>query len=103
MAYKQHKNATIRMSINIFGNDVFLNLHDDHQHLIGHSPLGILTNLETTYMTGTQKCDDITAMDAKMRLPFLMDMMIETYFKNMTSYQYILASIGNCLDDAKMI
>ena len=59
--------------------------------------------LKTTYVTDTQKHDDITAMDAKMHLPFLMDMMIETYFKNMTSCQYTLVLLGNLLDNAEMI
>ena len=66
---------------------MFLNLQDGHQHLVGYSLLELLAYLKTTYVTDTQKRDDITAMDAKMRLPFLMDMMIET----------------NLLDNAEMI
>ena len=78
MAYKQHKDTSVRMIIYIFGNDVFLNLQDVHQHLIGHSPLEFLVYLKTTYITDTQKRDDTTAMNAKSCLHFLMDMMIES-------------------------
>ena len=42
-------------------------------------------------------------MDAKMRQPFQMKMMIANYFKNMSTYQYTLALLGNLLDNAKMI
>ena len=45
-SYKRHKDATVRMIIYIFGNDVFLNLQDVHQHLVGHSPLELLAHLE---------------------------------------------------------
>ena len=84
-AYKQHKDASVRMIIHIFGNYVFLNLQDVHQHLVGYSPLELLAYLKTTYVTDTQKRDDITAIDTKIRPTFLMDMMIETYFNNLTS------------------
>ena len=42
-------------------------------------------------------------MDAKMRQPFLIDMMIETYSKNITSDKFTLSSLGNLIDDSKMI
>ena len=41
-SYKRHKDATVRMIIYTFGNDVFLNLQDIHQHLVGHTPLQLL-------------------------------------------------------------
>ena len=49
VVYKQHKDAVVRMIIYIFGGTVYL---------------------ETTYNTDTQKRDDITVIDAKMREPF---------------------------------
>ena len=33
-SYKRHKDATVRMIVYIFGDDVFLNLKDIHQHLV---------------------------------------------------------------------
>ena len=45
-SYKRHKDATVRMIIYIFGNDVFLNLRDVHQHLVGHTPQQLLAHLE---------------------------------------------------------
>ena len=73
------------MVIHIFGEDLFLSLHDSHGH------------------TNTQKRDDITLMDAQMRCPYSMDMMIEKYFKSMTTSQYTLASLSNLLADEEII
>ena len=91
------------MIIYIFGDAVFLNLQDVHQHLVGHTPLELLAHLEDRYVTDIQKRDDITAMDAKMRLPFTMNMMMETYFKNMLMCQFTLASLGQPVPGTKMI
>ena len=41
-AYKRHKDAVVQIIIDIFGDALFLNLHDLHQHLVGHSPLELL-------------------------------------------------------------
>ena len=91
------------MILYIFGEDVFLNLVDAHQHLVGHTPLELLAYLEDTYITNLQKRDDITLMDAQMRLPYSMDMMMEQYFKNMGTCQFTLASLGNAITDGEMI
>ena len=45
-SYKRHKDATVRMIIFIFGNEVFLNCQDVHQHLVGHTPLQLLAHLK---------------------------------------------------------
>ena len=89
--------------IHIFGEVIFLNLQNVHQNLVGHTPLELLEYLETTYVTDTQKRDDITAMDAKMRQPFSMDMMIKSYLMDMTSAWFTLASLCTTIDDAEMI
>ena len=102
-SYKWYKDATVRMIIYIFGNDVFLNLQDVHQHLVGQSPLELLAHLEDRYVTNIQKRDDITAMDAKMRLPNTMNMMMETYFKTMMMCQFTLSSLGRAVPDDEMI
>ena len=52
-AYKRHMDATVRMIIHIFGDNVFLNLQDVHQHLVGHSSLELLEHLEDTSVTDT--------------------------------------------------
>ena len=102
-SYKRHKDAIVRMIIYIFGNDVFLNLQDVHQHLVGHTPLQLLAHLEDRYVTDIQRRDDITAMDAKMRLPYTMVMMIETYFKTMLMCQFTLASLQRPVGGDEMI
>ena len=48
VAYKQHKDVSVQMIIHIFGDAVFLNLHDVHHHLVGHSQLELLVYLKTT-------------------------------------------------------
>ena len=48
VAYKRHKDAVVRMIVYIFGDNVFLNLQDIHQHLVGHSPLELLEYLKDT-------------------------------------------------------
>ena len=73
------------MHIHIFCEDVFLSLHDAHGHIVGHTPLELIAYLTDTYVTNTQKRDDITLMDAQMRRPYSIDMMIEKYFKSMTT------------------
>ena len=102
-SYKRHKDATVRMIIYIFGNDVFLNLQDVHQHLVGHTPLQLLAHLEDRYVTDIQRRDDITAMDAKMRLTYTMVMMMGTYFKTMMMCQFTLASLQQPVSGAEMI
>ena len=102
-AYKQHLDATVQMILYIFGEDVFLNLVDAHQHLMDHTPLELLAYLEDTYVTDLQKQEDITLMDAQMRLPYSMDMMMEQYFKNMGTCQFTLASLGNAIREGEMI
>ena len=102
-SYKRHKDATVRMIIYIFGNDVFLNLQDVHQHLVGHTPLQLLAHLEDRYVTNIQRRDDITAMDAKMRLRYTMVMMMETYFKTMLMCQFTLASLQRPVGGDEMI
>ena len=102
-AYKRHKDATVRMIIHIFGEVVFLNLQDIHQNLVDHTPLEFLAYLKRTYVTDTQKRDDITAMDIKMRQPISMDMTIESFSMDMTPAQFILASHNTIIGDAKMI
>ena len=54
-------------------------------------------------MTAKQKRDDITAMDLKLRQPFLMDQMIEGFFMGMTSSRFTLASLNITIDNAEMI
>ena len=44
---------------------------------MGHTPLQLFAYLEDTYVTDTQKQDDTTLIDAQMRLPYSMDMMME--------------------------
>ena len=102
-SYKRHKDATVRMIIYTFGNDVFLNLQDIHQHLVGHTPLQLLAHLEDRYVTDIQRRDEITAMDAKMRLPYTMVMMMETYFKTMMMCQFTLASLQRPVGGGEMI
>ena len=48
-AYKRHKDTTVPIIFHIFGEVVFLNIQDVHQHLVGHTPLELLEYLETTY------------------------------------------------------
>ena len=103
VAYKRHKDATVRMIIHIFATVVFLNFQDIHGFVVEHTPLELLVYLKQTYVTDKQKRDDITAMDLKMRQPFSMDQMIEGYFMGMTSAYFTLASLNMTINDAKMI
>ena len=84
-AYKPHKATTVQMILYIFSTVVFLNLQDIHGFVFGHNLLKMVAQLERTYVTAKQKRDDITAMDLKMRQPFLMDDIIEGFFMEMTS------------------
>lgn len=102
-AYKRHMGETVQIIIHIFGETVFLNLQNVHQHIVGHTPLELLAHLEDTYITDTQKLDDITAMDIKIRKPFSMDNMIEDYFMDMTSAWFTLASLNIAINDDEMI
>ena len=79
-AYKRHKDATVPMILHISGEVVFLALQDPHGLIVGHTPRELIAHLERTYVTPKQRRDDITAMDLKMRQPYSMDQMIETYF-----------------------
>ena len=91
------------MIVHLFGDVVFLNLHDAHQHLVGHTPMELFEYLETIYVTDTQKRDDITAMDTKIRQPFSMDMMVKSYLMDMISAWFTLSSLGTTINNAKMI
>ena len=102
-AYKQHKDATVRMILHIFGEVVFLSLADNHGLIVGHTPRELITHLEHTYVTPKQRRDDITAMDLKMRQSYSIDQMIETYFVGMIEARFMLASLNMPMPDAEMI
>ena len=53
IAYKRFKDATVRMVIHIFGEHVFLSLHDAHGHIIGHTPVELIAYLVDIYATNT--------------------------------------------------
>ena len=103
IAYKRHKDATIRMIFHIFGTVVFLNLQDIHGFVVGHTPSELVAYLERIYVTPKQRRNDITPMDLKIRQPFTMDGMIEGFFMEMIAARFTLAYLNMAIDDAEMI
>ena len=77
----------------IFDKTYFLALKDAHRHIVGHTPQQLIAHLRTKYVTATQKQNEITILDIRMRLPFSMDDIIDYFIMNQLKLLVLMKSI----------
>lgn len=87
----------------IFGETYFLALKNTHGHIVGHTPQQLVAHLRTKYVTATQKRNEIYILDAKLRLSFSTDNIIEEYFSEMIICRYQLAQLGQTITAEEII